>query len=71
MKKIINIEGMSCGHCVGRINKALSAIEGLNGVDINLDEKRALVTLDQDVTDEKIKVEIENSGYKVVGIKSI
>ncbi len=69
MKKIINIEGMSCGHCVGRINKALSAIDGLNGVDVNLDEKRALITLDQDVTDEKIK--IENSGYKVVGIKSV
>jgi len=71
MKKIINIEGMSCGHCVGRINKALSEVEGINEVVVNLEEKKAEITLEKDVTDEKLKTEIENIGFNVVEIQSV
>ena len=28
MKKTIKIEGMMCGHCSGRVKKALEAIAG-------------------------------------------
>lgn len=70
MKKKINIEGMSCGHCVGRITKALSGIDGVSEVDVNLDEKKALVSLDQEIPDEQFNKEIENVGYKVTGIES-
>ncbi len=71
MKKIINIEGMSCDHCVGRINKALSEVEGINEVNVSLEEKKAEITLEKDVTDEKLKTEIENIGFNVVGIQSV
>ena len=69
MKKKINIEGMTCGHCVGRITKALSGIDGVSDVDVKLDEKRALVNLDKEVPDEQFSKEIENAGYKVTGIE--
>lgn len=71
MKKIINIEGMTCDHCVGRINKALSEVEGINEVVVNLEGKKAEITLEKDVTDEKLKTEIENIGFNVVGIQSV
>ena len=70
MKKIINIEGMSCGHCVGRINQALSEVDGINEVVVNLEEKKAEVTLEKNVADEKLKSEIENLGFNVMEIKS-
>tara|TARA_B100000315_G_scaffold252973_1_gene290845 strand:- start:12222 stop:12437 length:216 start_codon:yes stop_codon:yes gene_type:complete len=70
MKKKINIEGMTCGHCVGRVNKALSSIEGVIEVDVNLDEKKATVSMEREVSDEQFKAEIESSGYKVVEIES-
>lgn len=69
MKKKISIEGMTCNHCVGRVNKALSGMDGVSEVDVNLEEKRALVTLDKDITDEQFKTEIENTGYKITGIE--
>jgi copper chaperone CopZ len=62
---------MTCGHCVGRVDKALLAMEGVTGVDVNLDEKMATVTLEKEVPDENFKSEIENNGYKVVGIESV
>ncbi len=71
MKKIINIEGMTCDHCVGRINKALSEVEGINEVDVSLEGKKAEITLEKDVTNEKLKTEIENIGFNVVGIQSV
>ena len=70
MKKKINIEGMTCGHCVGRVNKALSAIDGVSEVDVNLDEKMATVTMEREVSNEQFKTEIEDTGYKVVEIES-
>lgn len=70
MKKKINIEGMTCGHCVGRVSKALSSIDGVSNVDVNLDEKKALVNLDKEIPDEQFNKEIENVGYKVVGIET-
>ena len=71
MKKKINIEGMSCGHCVGRVTKALTGIEGVSDVDVNLDEKRALVSLDKEIHDEQFNKEIENVGFKVIGVETV
>ncbi|HJP18242.1 MAG TPA: heavy-metal-associated domain-containing protein [Nitrospinota bacterium] len=71
MKKKINIEGMSCGHCVGRVTKVLTGIEGVSDVDVNLDEKRALVSLDKEIHDEQFNKEIENVGFKVIGVETV
>lgn len=37
----IAVEGMSCQGCVGKVERALSAIEGVDRVEVRLDEKRA------------------------------
>jgi copper chaperone CopZ len=46
-------------------------MEGVTGVDVNLEEKMATVTMEKEVPDENFKSEIENNGYKVVGIESV
>lgn len=66
MQKIIKIEGMSCMHCVGRVESALNAIEGVKAT-VELKKKRAVVQTD--VADETLVKAIEDAGYKVVGIK--
>jgi len=71
MEKKIHIEGMSCGHCVGTVTRALSDMKGVSDVEVDLEEKRALVTLETEVSDEAFKKEIETAGYKVVGIESL
>ena len=62
---------MSCGHCVGRVTKVLTGIEGVSDVDVNLDEKRALVSLDKEIHDEQFNKEIENVGFKVIGVETV
>ena len=72
MKKKIAIEGMSCGHCVNHVKTALlEDMTGVNSVDVNLEEKQAIVEVEASVTDETIKSVIEEAGYEVVNIENI
>ena len=68
MKKTISIEGMSCGHCVSAVTDALNKLEGVKSVEVNLENKNAVIEVDN-VKDEDIKEAIENIGFDVVGIE--
>ena len=68
MKKKITIEGMSCSHCVKHVSEALKEL-GASEVSVSLEQKLATVEVADDVTDEAIKVAIEDAGYDVVGIE--
>lgn len=70
-KKKIIIEGMSCIHCSKKVETALSNIDGVKKVKVNLEEKCALVTLSKDIDDKIIKDTIENLDYKVISIENI
>jgi copper chaperone CopZ len=39
------IRGMSCDHCVMRVKKALTAVDGVQDADVSLEKGRATVTL--------------------------
>ncbi len=69
MKKKILVEGMSCGHCVKHVKEALSELNGVTNVDVNLAAKTAVLEASTDVSDEDIKFAIEDAGYEVVGIE--
>ena len=71
MKKKITIEGMSCNHCVRHVTEALDDLEGVSNIEVNLKEKNALIEVETTVSEDKIKLAIEDVGYEVVGIESI
>lgn len=66
MKKIINIAGMSCNHCVAHVKEALEGITGVNVLEVNLDNKKAVV--ETDVENNILIDAIEEEGYDVVSI---
>lgn len=68
MKKVLKIEGMSCGHCTGRVEKALNELDGVSAV-VSLDEKSATVSLAKDVSDETLIKTVTDAGYEVVDIQ--
>lgn len=68
MKKLLIIEGMSCGHCSARVEKALNAIEGVNAK-VDLKAKTASVELSGEIGDDVLKAAVEDAGYEVVSVK--
>ncbi len=67
MKKVIKIEGMMCPRCQAHVEKALSAVEGVESVEVSLEEKSATVTLGADVSNEVLTNAVTDAGYDVVG----
>lgn len=69
MKKTIHIEGMSCGHCTARVQKALEGLAGISAVEVDLTKNSATVEADATVTDAAITEAIDDAGYDVVSIE--
>lgn len=67
--KIIEIEGMSCGHCSKKVETALKDLKEVKSVNVSLEEKKAEVILKQEVDNDVLKNTVEELGYKVVNIK--
>lgn len=63
MEKILNVEGMSCKHCVASVRKALEGLDGVREADVNLDDKKARVELDKDLADEVLVKAVEDAGF--------
>lgn len=71
MKKKVLIEGMSCGNCVHHVTEALSEIDGVSNVAVKLEEKYALIDVENNDLDEAIKFAVDEAGYEVVGIEAL
>lgn len=67
MKKIIEINGMSCGHCQARVEKALNEIDGV-AAKVELKKNRAVVSLTKEVSDQTLKDAVMEAGYEVVSV---
>ena len=65
MKKTLKIEGMMCQHCVAHVTKALSEIEGVSTVEVNLKKKTAVVELSIVVDDAVLIAAVTEAGYEV------
>jgi copper chaperone len=62
----IKIEGMTCNHCVMRVEKALKALPGVMDVRVDLQKGAAVVTYDETkITPEKLSFAVVEAGYRV------
>ncbi len=66
MKKIIKIDGMGCQHCVNRITEALSAIDGVDVLEVSLEDKSATVDVEESVADEVLMDAIDEEGFEPI-----
>ena len=64
----IPIEGMTCGHCVATVRKALEAVPGVRSASVDLASGRAEVMGDGPALDRApLEAAIEAAGYRVPG----
>lgn len=64
---VFEVEGMSCNHCVSSIKNAVSELDGIERVDVDLNSKRVTVEYSVELIDiQTIRETIEDQGYEVV-----
>ena len=42
----LDVQGMSCGACVGHVTRALQALDGVQSAQVSLQDKQAVITYD-------------------------
>jgi copper chaperone len=60
----LQVENMSCGHCVSAVTKAVQALDPAAQVAVDLSAKKVSVASNAPV--EKISAAIEDAGYPVI-----
>jgi len=65
--RIVEIEGMSCGHCVKAVDDALKQVVGVTGVTVSLAERQAVVEGEADAA--LLKAAVEEAGYTVRDVR--
>lgn len=64
---VMNIEGMSCQHCVQSVTDAIKKLQGVSEVDVSLESKTATVKYDESVlSTSDLSTAVENQGFDVV-----
>lgn len=68
IKKLL-IEGMSCNHCINHLKTALTEdIEGVKVLEVNLDDKYAIIDMKDAIDLNQLKQVIENLDFELKDI---
>ena len=66
MTKELKIDGMMCKHCVKHVTDALSKMNGVTNVVVSLEENKADVTMNREISMDEFKEVITDAGYELV-----
>ena len=69
MKFTMNIEGMMCPHCEGRVRDVLNALDCVQIAEVSHKDGKAIVTANADCTKEILTATVEGAGYKVLSVE--
>nr|MBQ8252909.1 heavy metal translocating P-type ATPase [Lachnospiraceae bacterium] len=69
MEKKMEIKGMMCMHCSGRVKKCLEEIAGVTEAIVDHETDSAIVKSSVEIADEILTKTVEDQGYEVVSIR--
>ena len=61
----INVDGMSCGHCVTSVTNEVRKVDGVTGVDVDLAAGTVHITSDTPLDATDVNAAIDEAGYEV------
>lgn len=68
MEKVMKINGMMCGHCEARVKKVLEALPQVDEAIVSHEKNQAIVKLNSEISNDELKVVIEDEEYIVESI---
>jgi len=61
------VSGMTCGHCVQSVSGEVSALDGVEAVDVDLASGAVTVTSQQPLDTDAVRAAVDEAGYQLVG----
>lgn len=59
------VQGMTCGHCVGAVTSALSGLDGVTDVAVELESGEATVTSERPLDETAVRAAVDEAGYEL------
>lgn len=63
-KTTLHVEGMTCGHCTGKVEKFVGKLTGVSHVEANLSGKE--VVIEGTFSEQEVRDVITKLGYQVI-----
>ncbi|MCH7231859.1 cation transporter [Glycomyces sp. L485] len=62
------VKGMTCGHCAGAVTQEVSALPGVENVDVAVDSGKVTVTSADELQTDSVREAVDEAGYELVGV---
>lgn len=69
---VIDVEGMTCGHCVHAVTTELSGLEGVRSVSVDLNAggvSPVTVVSGSTIDDDALRAAVDEAGYAVAAVR--
>lgn len=68
MRSVLNVEGMTCQHCVQTVSETVGKMAGVKKVEVDLEQKKVVVEFDESQAQlDDISARIVEAGFEVIG----
>jgi copper chaperone CopZ len=68
METVYVVKGMTCGHCAGSVTQEISALPGVENVDVALDTGKVTVKSAAAIPEASVREAVDEAGYELVGL---
>ena len=65
MEKTLHVKGMTCAHCVKHVTKALSGMDGVTDVVVDLEKGTATFKMSRAIPDAEFAAVLDDAGYEL------
>jgi len=63
---VYTVSGMTCGHCVKSVTEEVSALAGVQAVDVELATGKVTVTSTTPLAEKDVEAAVDEAGYTLV-----
>ncbi|MCP2254050.1 copper ion binding protein [Prauserella aidingensis] len=62
-EKTYTVTGMTCQHCVASVTEEVGELDGVQGVNVDLETGAVTVSSDAELSDDAVRSAVEEAGY--------
>ncbi|NGO06310.1 heavy-metal-associated domain-containing protein [Streptomyces sp. HC44] len=67
VQDVYEVKGMTCDHCVKAVSSEVGALDGVTGVEVDLETGRVAVSSDQRLDYDAVAAAVDEAGYDLLG----
>ncbi|HXB46884.1 MAG TPA: heavy metal-associated domain-containing protein [Streptosporangiaceae bacterium] len=65
-ESVFTVYGMTCSHCVSAVRTEVAKVQGVRGVEVDLDARQVTVRTDSDPEVAALRAAVEEAGYQLI-----